>query len=236
MATTRLWCRFVNMSQNRVNKQIFLWTHSRAIQNRCKNWVFCVKAFYEDIQMNHLANISYHFDKKVVCEDMSMVLSELWEQRWHSELNRTEARRGTGRNKLRTYRTMKQAFEPENYVTAILPKSHRRAMALFRCGVAPIRLETGRYEGLEEAQRICPFCPRQDGGVIEDEIHTILKCPVYDDIRQTLFTYLYDNMPVFAGLEDSDKLKQILGGQLGLRLCAKTCSLILERRQYILYA
>jgi hypothetical protein len=40
MARTRLWCRFVNMSQNRVNKQIFLWTHSRAIQNRCKNWCF----------------------------------------------------------------------------------------------------------------------------------------------------------------------------------------------------
>ena len=31
-------------------------------------------------------------------------------------------------------------------------------MAKFRAGVAPLRIETGRYEGFPEAERKCTFC------------------------------------------------------------------------------
>ena len=60
---------------------------------------------------------------------------------------------------------------------------HRLAFAKFRCGVASTRIETGRYEGLELKNRICPVCKND----IEDEIHVILHCPVYSDLRKTLF-------------------------------------------------
>ena len=38
----------------------------------------------------------------------------------------------------------------ENYVNARIPLKHRSAIAKCRCGVAPLRLETGRYENLPE--------------------------------------------------------------------------------------
>ena len=59
--------------------------------------------------------------------------------------------------------------------------SHRAAFAKFRCGVAPIRIETGRFENLDVNQRPCLFC-----NVVEDEIHVILDCSAYDDLRNYL--------------------------------------------------
>lgn len=46
---------------------------------------------------------------------------------------------------------------------------HRSALSKFRCGVAPIHIETGRYEGLEGLDRKCPFCDN-----VLDESHVIL--------------------------------------------------------------
>ncbi len=63
-------------------------------------------------------------------------------------------------------------------------KRQRSAFARFRCGVAPIRLETERYENLPEEQRLCPMC---DSQVIESEIHVLTKCNLYIDLRTDLF-------------------------------------------------
>ncbi len=52
---------------------------------------------------------------------------------------------------------LKQDFGPSEYVNNIfINKRQHSASAKFRCGVAPMRLETGRYENLSEEQRLCP--------------------------------------------------------------------------------
>ena len=78
---------------------------------------------------------------------------------------------------------------------------HRSAFAKFRCGVAPIRIETGRYEGLDVNSRTCPLC--KNG--IEDEKHVILQCPQYNDIRQQLFNKAATVNANFTVLNDTDK-------------------------------
>ena len=57
-----------------------------------------------------------------------------------------------------------------------------QTFAKFRCGVAPLRLETGRYERLSPEQRTCFYCT----DCIESEEHVLLSCPVYDDLRLTV--------------------------------------------------
>ena len=74
----------------------------------------------------------------------------------------------------------------EKYCLMILPPSHRSAFC--RCGVAPLRIETGRYENLREEDRKCPFCKT----MVENEIHVICDCtlyagPLYADLRDKLF-------------------------------------------------
>jgi hypothetical protein len=52
-----------------------------------------------------------------------------------------------------------------------MSKLHRAAFAKSRAGVAPLRIETGLYEGLPIDSRLCPFCVN----LVEDEFHTLFK-------------------------------------------------------------
>ncbi len=64
---------------------------------------------------------------------------------------------------------LKQDFGPSEYVNNIfINKRQRSAFAKFKCGVAPIRLETGRCENLPKEHRLYPIC---DSQAIESEIH-----------------------------------------------------------------
>ena len=68
---------------------------------------------------------------------------------WHNSIDRKSRRSGVGRNKLRTYRLFKTEYETENDCRLLMPNSHHAAFAKLRCGVAPIQIETGRFENLD---------------------------------------------------------------------------------------
>ena len=63
-----------------------------------------------------------------------------------------------------------------------MPFRHRSAFAKFRTGVLPLRIETGKYEGIPEIERSCIFC--EDS--VEDEILVLLECPLNNEIRSEL--------------------------------------------------
>ena len=100
-------------------------------------------------------------------------------EKWYGDLNRTSSRRGTGGNKLRTYRQMKSDFHVESYCLDILSRKHRGSLAKFRSGTAPIKVETGRYRNLDLSERVCFHC----ASCIEDEEHVLMVCPIYEDLR-----------------------------------------------------
>ena len=154
---TRYWCRLMNMDNTRVNKRIFLWALNKS-GPQVKNWCYRIKTFYRQQSMSHLFNPTYVFNVKSIVGDLQVVLSEHYEVQWYAKLTQVEAWNGQGKNKLRTYRLFKKDFLTEAYLKSILNFKHRSAIAKFRCGVAPIRLETGRYEHLNVDERICPIC------------------------------------------------------------------------------
>ena len=112
-----------------------------------------------------------------------------------------------------------------------MPFCERSAFAKFRCGVAPIRLETGRYENLPLEERCCFNC----FNTVEDEYHVILHCPVYNDLRQVLFTESLKIDEHFNSFTDCQKMVFLFSNQDIIRLCAKTCNFILKRRREVLY-
>ncbi len=133
--------------------------------------------------------------------------------------------------KLRTYRLFKHSFGTSHYLKDThLTCAQRSAMAKMRCGVAPIRLETGKYEGLTEQERICPVC---DMNEIESEIHVMNFCPLSNDIRANHYESAlligndfntYSNMHKFLFLMDNEGI---------IRNSAKACHSILHRRRYV---
>ena len=70
--------------------------------------------------------------------------------KWINDVRRENARQGPGKNKLR----FKNDYKSENYLTCMMPRGHRAAFSKFRCSVAPIRVETGRYERLALEDRL----------------------------------------------------------------------------------
>ena len=118
---------------------------------------------------------------------------------WEMELNRVHAKRGQGLNKLRTYKLFKHEYGTDSYVDIVYQTCQRSAMARFRCGIAPINIELGRYVNVPADQRFCHFC-------IDDKVQTIVRCPMYTKVRNELFTQATYFKNDFMQMTDIDKL------------------------------
>ena len=80
--------------------------------------------------------------------------------------------------------------------------NNRSALGKFRCGVTPLRIETGRFERLPVDKRICFRCT----GLVEDELHVVTVCPIYQDLRDNLFAKARGLESNFNTFSDIDKL------------------------------
>ena len=88
---------------------------------------------------------------------------------------------------LRTYRLLKSDYGKEHYVDLNLKRNERSVLAQLRCGILPLRIETGRYIGEPPNQRLCNQC---DSRTVEDECHFVMECNFYNDIRSSFFADL----------------------------------------------
>lgn len=114
----------------------------------------------------HPCNITYFIGKQQSQQEL----------RWQIDIQNTP--------KLRTYKLLKENFCLENYISMNIPKHVRSTMAQFRCGVLPLRIETGRFRGEPVSERTCKFCILDE---IEDEFHFLLKCALYNNLRIELY-------------------------------------------------
>ena len=148
---------------------------------------------------------------------------------WQTDLNLESATRGSGSNKLRTDRTYKTTYQTEPYLTCIILRQHCSANAKVRCRVAPIHLETGRYEHLDIGSRVCFECKSE----IVDEKHVFIRCPLYNDLRHDTFK----NCQCFQNMSGEEKLIFILNCSQThlLRTCEKFCFNVLKKQRDSLY-
>ena len=97
------------------------------------------------------------------------------------------------------------------YVKAnFIPRGKRSVLAKFRTGVAPLRVETGRYESLPVEQRVCFNCTKQT----EDEKHVLIECPEYDSIRKELYDKALNCEMHFRDFNDTEKLCFLLNSSI----------------------
>jgi hypothetical protein len=87
--------------------------------------------------------------------------------------------------KLRTYKKFKNEFQLESYIAT--PKNLQHAIALFkfRTSAHNLAIETGRYTRPKTPlnERICLHCQNKP---IEDEVHFLLQCPLYNRERKVM--------------------------------------------------
>ena len=87
-----------------------------------------------------------------------------------------------------------------------LTRGERSVMAQFRCGVLPLRVETGRFVGEQVNDRICKLCNQ---GCVEDETHFLLNCQCYKNLREYELGGFLNNVE-FSYKSDDDKLSILL--------------------------
>ena len=230
LAIARTWYRFHNMDTNRLNYRAFAWARRLALEG-VKNWQFYVIQFYDKINVRLPRNDDTVVSSQAFMHDINSALETHYINIWRDKLNRTTGIRGEAGNKLRTYKLFKSDFKTEAYVKTVFTKSNRAALAKFRSGTAPIRLETGRYEHLPVAERLCPFgC-----GVTETEIHTLLVCPEFADIRAPVLQEASRKDPDFNNADNNNKLIVLLSDPATANFVAHMCKLILTKRRNLLY-
>ena len=109
-------------------------------------------------------------------------------------------------DKLRYYNLYKPNKDLEDYVKLPILKYHRSLFAQFRCGILPLQIEVGRFRNLQLHERICPICNSD----VEDEIHFLCQCSLYNHLRASLFQSAYDEEPNFAHMDLVDKFVYLM--------------------------
>ena len=105
-------------------------------------------------------------------------------------------------SRLSLYKTIKNNFSLEKYVTIVQDRKQRSLLAKSRMGILPVKEETGRYRGINKEDRLCVYC---DQGVVESGTHFILHCPKYGQIRKPF----YDNILSEDVIYNDDELMKL---------------------------
>ena len=77
------------------------------------------------------------------------------------------------------------------YLQKCIPKKYVKYLTMFRLSSHSLAIETGRYQGVLNVNRVCKFC-KDD---IEDEFHFILKCATYKNFRSKYIKSYYRTRP-----------------------------------------
>ncbi len=206
----RLWNRLISMDENRLPRKVFNWDFKYCYHN----WCYEMKELLKYVDME----ASYHTKSFLNCKEIERVLYIKQKQEWEINVKNV--------SKLRTYNTFKFEYCTETYVTNLLSKGLRSALAQFRCGVLPLKIETGRYTCLPVFDRLCEMCKNQD---VEDEMHFLLECPFYKNERIDLFKQAEIDYENFDAIDNDVKMVILISDEDLLKHTAKyiiTCSLV----------
>ena len=169
--------------------KILLKVHSMAAEHNLP-WPILTK--------HHLDSIGIGSDSEVnnIHRAAFERLKDIFHQNCFEEIN-------SDHSKLRTYAKLKTEVGTEKYLDSIKNIKNRTALTKLRLSNHDLMIEKGRHQGLQENQRLCPFCDNQ----IENEQHFVMECPTYNVLRQNLFDNITDNENEneFNGLDEMEK-------------------------------
>ncbi len=89
------------------------------------------------------------------------------------------------------YKTFKTSYIREPYLLINCNRFIKCALTKFRCGVSDIKVHRHRYKNLNIVDMNCPLCNSAD----EDEVHFVLCCPAFDDLRKQFIPLKYYRYP-----------------------------------------
>ena len=213
----KLWNKLLGLDDTRLTKQIFYWDYS----NSYLSWCSDVKRIFQEVSMVHCYQNLLRCD---ITSAKEILLSQFFEKWVHD---------CTTVSKLRTYVKFKTNFEVEPYLDILSNRKIRSYVSQLRCGILPLRIETGRYgtKYIPECERTCIFC---NSGEIESEYHFIFDCVLYETYRKELFTAMSNISPSFLNKDRNGRMKEFMS-TIGIRNFSNYIHKSFELRKSILF-
>jgi hypothetical protein len=227
----RYWHKLNRMDIARLPRK-----YMEGMKSRNTAWYKRLKDKLDNLRLLHITDHNYMKtrSKKYVVQEVKTSLSSEIESDWYDKLHNDKRQNPLLSNKLRTYRRYKTSIYSEPYIVKNINRAHRRALAQFRGGTAPLRIETDRYskqQYIPVSKRLCQMCSLQK---TEDEMHALCECPLYDDLRESLYEFALSVNADFSSKDCISKFSYLMSNELVQKETAKTCFLILKKRRDVL--
>ena len=82
-------------------------------------------------------------------------------------------------------------------------KRQRRMLAKLRGGTVELRIETGRWRGLERQERLCKCC---ESGEVEDVEHLVMRCAHVKEERGKLMELMDERVEGWLSMEENERV------------------------------
>ena len=188
----RLYFKIQGTAENRIVSQMFHWssTHGKSWESRFKAVLRKHDLLTKDCSVKEKVNFA---KDKLKIIDINV---------WKNKLCNDNGQE-TG-HKLHTYRLYKSDLNPESYAKINMDRTHRCILAKFRSGSLPLNIETGRYakSKVPLIDKTCKLC---SNNAIEDEMHFLMVCEFYSDLRRPLFAKVQHCNSDFQKLSPGNK-------------------------------
>ena len=132
---------------------------------------------------------------------------------------------------LRFYSIFKENYRVETFVKLIQNRKKRAIISQFRYIVLPLKIETGRFQDIPIEYRFCIFC---EDNVIESELHFLLHCSHYNEIRFEFYNKVREIDFYFDILDDEDKIRKLMSDDI-IKYTVNYLKKFFEKRQQTLY-
>ncbi len=210
LESIRLYNRFLCMDSDRLNKKMFLLDKHHCSNNWSQNF----KKLLTDLSLEE------HWGTNgVIPLDLAKTkVKDQFTSDWKHHCST--------KSKLRTYVTFKDNVNVASHLNSNLPKYERSLISQLRCGILPLRIETGRYVNLAEKDRLCQLCQQQR---IENEAHFLFECDIYSTDRTQLEATMNCR---FLDMDTADKFKSVFKHPYALGTFMKSA---IQKRRNLLY-
>jgi len=199
----KYWLKILKMPESRYVRKCYKYLLNTKTKLSV-NWALVIKSIlFEN-------NCEYVWVAQKVENDNSFIrkFTEYIRRRhletWHISLNSV--------SKLSLYRSIKTAYGHEHYLNILNVRKYRHAYAQLRSVFYELEIEKGRYNNTPIADRLCKICNLDQ---VENELHFILICPMFDDLRRryividSISTPTVDNFYVLMSNRNEQVVKHL---------------------------
>jgi hypothetical protein len=179
----RFWLRILKMSPQRLPYKAYKMSLYLHEQNR-RTWASSVcyvlyKYGFDNVWENQGVG-----DEKMFLKEFKERLLTSYKQEWSTKLRTSD--------RFLFYSTFKSTLSMSSYLIDLKHVKARNLLIRMRLGVSPLKIHRLRFtNNITEADLTCLFCRYET----ETEVHFILTCPRYEEIRELYIPKKYYNCP-----------------------------------------